>query len=63
MKTMESSKGPFFEALVTVKELAQHLGVSSNWVYRHMANLPHSRVGKFYKFTPSDIEEWKRRSR
>jgi predicted DNA-binding transcriptional regulator AlpA len=57
-------EGWFSEDLVSVQDLARHLGVSVSWVYRNRDSLgiPYSQVGKFLRFRPSQIQEWERNS-
>jgi len=32
------------------EEFAQHLGISLRWIYRHIKDIPHHRVGKYLRF-------------
>src|SRR6266478_5386244 len=41
--------------LCTVHDLAARLGVSECWVYRHVNELPHLRVGRVIHFYDSQI--------
>jgi excisionase family DNA binding protein len=49
------------ERLLTVKELAEYLGVPVTTVYQwnHLGVGPrYFRVGKYTRFRPDDVEEW-----
>jgi excisionase family DNA binding protein len=50
------------EPWVSVDELAQHLGVAKDSVYRWIERrgLPAQRVGKLWKFKLSEVDEWVR---
>lgn len=45
---------------VSVEEIAQHLGIARDTVYRWIENkgLPAHRVGRLWKFQISEIDEW-----
>jgi excisionase family DNA binding protein len=44
----------------SVKEIAEHLGVSKETVYRWLdkKKIPAHRVGKLWKFKPSEVDTW-----
>ncbi len=46
--------------LLGVKELAQYLGVSVQWVYERvqLKEIPYIKVGKLLRFRKSDIDGW-----
>ena len=48
------------DSLLGVKELAQYLGVSVQWVYERvqLKEIPHIKVGKHVRFKKSDIDHW-----
>lgn len=48
------------ERWVSVEELAQHLGVARDTVYRWIERrgLPAHRVGRLWKFQFSEVDEW-----
>jgi excisionase family DNA binding protein len=48
------------EPWVSVDEVANHLGVAKDSVYRWIENkgLPAHRVGRLWKFKLSEIDEW-----
>jgi len=37
--------------------VAGYLGKSTKWVYRHIDDLPHRRVGRSIRFTDDDIRQ------
>jgi excisionase family DNA binding protein len=49
--------------LLTVDQLADQLQVRNRKVYDliHNEGLPHVRLGRFYRFMPSQVEAWLRR--
>jgi excisionase family DNA binding protein len=57
-----SHKMPSTEPWVSVDELAQHLGVAKDSVYRWIERkgLPARKVGKLWKFKLSEVDEWVR---
>ncbi|MEW6734811.1 MAG: helix-turn-helix domain-containing protein [Acidobacteriota bacterium] len=50
------------ESWVSVNEVATHLGVAKDSVYRWIEtkSLPAHRVGRLWKFKLSEIDEWVR---
>lgn len=50
------------EALLTVKEVAELLGASVGWVYRHanLGTIPSVRFGALLRFDPDAIRALKR---
>ena len=60
LKEQTSEKKPLFDNLITIKELADYIGVSpktvQNWVaYR---TIPFMRIGRRTLFRKSRIETW-----
>ncbi len=53
------------ESWVGVEDLAYHLGVAKNPVYRWIdeRGLPAYRVGRLFLFKSSEIDEWVRRDK
>jgi excisionase family DNA binding protein len=51
------------EPWVSVDDLAHHLGVTKDSVYRWIERkgLPARKVGKLWKFKLSEVDEWVRR--
>jgi excisionase family DNA binding protein len=48
------------ERWLSVEEIATHLGVSKETVYRWLekGKIPAHRVGKLWKFKPSEVDAW-----
>jgi len=54
--------------LVTVSEIAQFLQVPDSWVYertrrRGLERLPHFKLGKYLRFSKSEVVDWVQRQR
>jgi excisionase family DNA binding protein len=51
------------EPWVSVEDLAKHLGVVKDSIYRWIERraLPAQRVGRLWKFKLSEVDEWVRR--
>lgn len=50
------------ERWLSVEEIATHLGVSRETIYRWLEKkkIPAHRVGKLWKFQASEVDEWVR---
>lgn len=48
------------EPWYSVEQIAQHLGISKETIYRWLekGKIPAHRVGKLWKFKPSEIDDW-----
>lgn len=48
---------------LSVEEIAEYLGISKDTVYTWIANkaMPAHRIGRFWKFKRTEIDEWIRR--
>lgn len=48
------------ERWLSVEEIAQHLGVSKETIYRWLEKqkVPAHRIGKLWKFKPSEVDQW-----
>ena len=48
------------EPWYSVEEIADHLGISKETVYRWLDRkvIPAHRMGKLWKFKPSEVDEW-----
>ena len=48
------------EPWYSVEEIARHLGVSKETIYRWLErrNIPAHHMGKLWKFKPSEVDEW-----
>ena len=51
------------EKWLSVEEIAEHLGISKETVYRWLERkrIPAHRVGKLWKFKASEVDEWVKR--
>ena len=51
------------EQWLSVDEIAKHLGISKETVYRWLerGKIPAHRVGRLWKFQASEVDEWVRR--
>lgn len=50
------------EPWLSVEEIAAHLGISKETVYRWLekGRIPAHRVGKLWKFKPTEVDAWVR---
>jgi excisionase family DNA binding protein len=50
------------EPWVSVEEVAEHLGVAKDSVYRwiEMKRLPAHRIGRLWKFQLTEVDDWDR---
>lgn len=48
------------EPWFSVDEIARHLGVSKETIYRWLEKkqIPAHRMGKLWKFKPSEVDDW-----
>lgn len=48
------------EPWFSVEEIANHLGVSKETIYRWLERrtIPAHRMGKLWKFKPSEVDQW-----
>jgi excisionase family DNA binding protein len=51
---------PITEKWSSLYEIAEHLGVSKDTVYRWIINkqMPACKIGRLWKFKKSEIDEW-----
>jgi len=59
LKRISNSKiGP--EPWLSVEEIAVHLGVSKETIYRWLERrtIPAHRMGKLWKFKPTEVDHW-----
>lgn len=52
-KHLRSTESP----IRTVPEAAQYLRVPNSWIYTHLDQIPHFRVGKYVRFRQADLEQ------
>ncbi len=47
------------ESWMTLKQIAEHLGVSKETIYRylHRNQIPAYKVGKLWRFLPSEVDK------
>lgn len=43
---------------LNVKQLSDYIGMSTQWVYNNMKNLPHINLNRKPLFKKSDIDQW-----
>lgn len=48
------------QAYLTMKQAAIYLGTTVRWMKAniHQRNIPHSRLGRQYRFKPSALDQW-----
>ncbi len=48
------------EKWVTVQDIADHLGIKKDTVYKWIKtkNMPHHKIGRLVKFQISEIDQW-----
>jgi excisionase family DNA binding protein len=48
------------EKWLSVEEIADHLGISRETVYRWLENgkIPSHRIGKLWRFKTSEVDQW-----
>ncbi len=51
-------KGHDGDKIFTVETLAEYLDVEKDWVYSHIKEIPHSKVGRFPRFRKAEIDKW-----
>jgi excisionase family DNA binding protein len=44
--------------LLSVEDLAEYLDVEKDWVYSHIKEIPHFKVGRFPRFRKRDVDRW-----
>ncbi len=44
--------------VMSTRQIADFLGVSSGWVYRHRGEIPHRQVGSRVLFHKPTVEQW-----
>lgn len=46
------------QAYLTVKEVAQYLGMKTSTVYARVPEIPHYRIGNLIRFRKEDVDAW-----
>ena len=49
------------DEFLSTEQAAKHLGVTADWINRHIRELPHIKVGRFNKFKKSDLDKFRER--
>jgi hypothetical protein len=49
--------------LWTVEDLATKWRLKPSWIYQHIAELPHLKLGNLVRFVPEELERYLARSR
>jgi excisionase family DNA binding protein len=51
---------PTMDRMLTAKEVAQRLGVRTDWVWAQAraGRIPHVRIGRYRRFRESALEAW-----
>lgn len=63
IRPMLSCKCNHDDKYLTVKQLSQYIGLSSQWVYNNIKNLPHINIGNKPLFKKSEIDNYLERYR
>lgn len=45
---------------MTVKQAAEYLGMSTQWMYEHTKDLPHEKRGRKTIFNKSELDDWRK---
>ncbi len=51
-------KGQHGDKIFMVETLAEYLDVEKDWVYSHIKEIPHFKVGRFPRFRKKDVDRW-----
>jgi len=46
-----------FGELWTVQEIAKNYRLKESWIYQHMAELPHFKLGNLVRFDPDELQD------
>ena len=57
---MEATEDHFMDRLLTAQEVAERLGVNTQWVWvqARAGRIPHVRLGRYRRFRESAVEAW-----
>jgi len=53
----------YIPEVMNVKQLAEYIGMSTQWVYEHVKELPHEKRGRKLIFTRIEIDNWRQLQR
>jgi excisionase family DNA binding protein len=65
---MPRESAVYNDDLATVSQIAEFLQVPNSWVYEHtrcrgIERLPHFKLGKYLRFSRSEVLDWVQRQR
>lgn len=46
------------QGLLTVPQLAERWKVKDSWVYQHIREIPHIKLGSLVRFDPRDLDQF-----
>jgi len=49
--------------LWTVEDVAEHWRIKTSWIYQHIGDLPHFKLGNHVRFAPEELKEFLLRAR
>ncbi|MGR3219493.1 MAG: excisionase family DNA-binding protein [Candidatus Anammoxibacter sp.] len=55
LNNSHDSKG---DDLMDVVSLAEYLRVQKDWIYAHVKDIPHYKVGRFPRFKRKTVDKW-----
>lgn len=51
------------DELWTVEDVANRWRLKPSWIYQHIAELPHLKMGNLVRFVPDELEKYLARAR
>jgi excisionase family DNA binding protein len=62
MKSQDKTMVDMVDRWLSISEISQYLGVSSDTVYKWIErkNLPAHKIGRLWKFKKEEVDEWVR---
>jgi excisionase family DNA binding protein len=63
MEAANEPESTLHDELLTVDELAALLKVKKSWVYEHLDQIPHVRLGRYVRFEFSAVSQFVQRQR
>ena len=58
LKPVLKSQDKGGDKVLSVESLSSYLGVQKEWVYGHIKELPHYKVGRFPRFRKTEVDRW-----
>ena len=49
---------PKTQALLSIQQLSELWGIKLSWIYQHISELPHRKIGNLVRFVPSELEAY-----